>query len=267
MVLPSALPGMILAAGAGGNGPVDPSTFASFSPDPRAVLRSFGELEKEPGFSSWERVWHSPGSNSDVLDIVLRLGSTGQAAGFVKSFEASLAGGGSTAEPFALAGIPSGEGFTISLAALGAGGSPGRLQVVSFYEGHVAVEIATGTSLAPSDAHPIPGGAVDQLALRQYRLIGLREAADAPRPAGGGLGAGATVIVFAAAALVALAIVAALGLHFRRLRPAPRGAQPPAVPGWYPDPSDPTGARLRYHDGSAWTRHLAEPLEGGHGSA
>jgi hypothetical protein len=262
LVLEASLPGMVEAPPGPANGPVDPATFASYAPDPQAVERSFETLEGEPGFSSWERLWHSPSGRSDVLDVLIRFPSDYDAASFVSRFESTLATGGD-ARRTPVPGVPGAFGFTITLAGLGGSGAAGRVQVVAFRYEDMADEIAVGTSLMPPASHPVPGQAAAELALRQYRVIELSERQAAPERHGG-LDASKLGILASAILLVALGVgAAALRMRAQRRSSASEVAQ--RVPGWYQDPSDPSGRKLRYHDGTAWTGHVAEPVEGGYG--
>lgn len=284
LVLPSALPGMAVAPPGPENGPLQAGSFASFAPDPAAVMRSFVALSTKPGFSSWERAWY--GRNGDVLEVLLRFPASSEASHFAAGFAASVRAGSPHMEHLSVPGVPGAFGASITLPVLGAGQAPGRLQVVVLTDGPYASEVTTGTSLASSNTSPIPSGAVVGLARRQYAL--LQEAIRRSAPKKGGLPA---VLLYGAIALVAVLALAGATLRMsitRRSRTAQAAAGATGTPGaagagagagatwvpstsrapgtwpagWYPDPVDPEGRCLRYFDGEAWTTHVAEPEPG-----
>jgi hypothetical protein len=212
VVLPNLGPGYAVSS----QGPLDPSEFASSSPDPSAAAGALATLAQT--IVTYERVWQDAGQRNEVQDLMVRFPSAAAAAIFLGAAQRSLdAGEVVSAGP--LPGIPGARTTTYFASTTEAGVG----QAIAMRAG-VYVDLLSFFAAAAANPQPITPADTRQVALAQYdAMVKAPGGAAAPVPAATGSGASVGWAVLAVAVLAA-AVGTPLVLRRRRV------VTPPADP-------------------------------------
>ena len=229
-LLVNPLPGMVTSSQIGPNdGPVDASTFASYSPDPIVATATFQRYQSQPGFAAWIVTWEDNANQNNaqnyVVDLAFHFANPANAEQFVSDFGNGLAQSTPQNQTFAVPSIPGARGFTVNAAGSSQQQPQINLQMVVFQSGSYAGEMLTGERTDASNTNPISSSTVITLAYRQFLHFGGTTAATATTSNGS-----LAVILLVGAGVLLLVVIGSSFVarlrHNRRLlasKPQPDG--------------------------------------------
>jgi hypothetical protein len=204
VVLPNLGPGYAVSS----QGPLDPSEFASSSPDPSAAAGALATLAQT--IATYERVWHDAGQRNEVQDLMVRFPNAAAASIFLRAAQRSLdAGEVVSAGP--LPGIPGARTTTYFASTTEAGVG----QAIAMRAG-VYVDLLSFFAAAAANPQPITPADTRRVALAQYDAM-VKAPGGAPAPVPAATGSDAS-IGWALLAVAVLAAAVATPLVLRRRR-------------------------------------------------
>jgi len=274
----TSVPGFTVAS----SGPLSAHRFATYDPDPAATTAALGRLTVGGGFDAYLRTWTGTTAGTALGDVVVAFASPAQATAYVSAAQASLPQG-TKLGPASLPGVPGARG--VSYASPYSVAATATERVALFTVARTAVIIGASQ---PGAASTLVAGPMATLAVEQHRLLAASPYSTTPGAWWRDPAVGRSAVVLGVGALTLAAVVVWWARRRPRHHRTPRGLvqgvvpvpvmagaapgrpttsgpadhgpvpAPGTPPGWLPDPTA-SGDRIRYWDGTAWTRYTAVP--------